>query len=253
MLQAERLQMIRELAEKEEILSWERLIQALGVSKATVRRDVDHLAAEGCIEKTRGGILSLQADAAEPSLQLRNVQNMSEKRRIAQAALAYIQAEDFIFFDSGSTVKEVAVLLPPSLRFSAMTYDLMIAMELTKKPVVDVFIAGGTLRKHFETAHGYMTERDLLDFHAQTTFMGADSVRAGGGIYGYNMNDVRPKQVMLENSNRTILLCDHTKFEKTAYVHICELKSIDRIITGKEAQEIVENTFPELGIPIDFV
>ncbi len=253
MLQAERLQMIRELAEKEEILSWEQLIQTLGVSKATVRRDVDRLAAEGCIEKTRGGILSLQADATEPSVQLRNVQNMSEKRRIAQAALAYIQPNDFVFFDSGSTVKEVAALLPSSLRFSAMTYDLMIAIELAQKPFVDVFIAGGILRKHFETAHGYMTERDLLEFHARTTFMGADSVRSGGAVYGYNMNDVRPKQVMLENSNQTILLCDHTKFEKTAYVHICELKDIDRIITGTEAEETIANMFPELGIPVDFV
>jgi DeoR/GlpR family transcriptional regulator of sugar metabolism len=253
MLQAERLQAIRELAEKEDIISWERLMQMLNVSKATIRRDVNQLAAEGCIEKTRGGILSLQSDALEPSLQARNVQNTSEKKRIAQAALEYIHPDDFIFFDSGSTVKEITPLIPSSLRFSAMTYDLYIALELSKKPGVDVFITGGTIRKHFETAHGYMTERDLQEFHAQTAFMGADAIRLNSGIHGYNMNDIRPKQIMIENSDQTILLCDHTKFEKTAYIHISELKKIDRIITGVETEEKYGKAIRELGIQVQYV
>lgn len=59
MIKEERKNRILELAESHEIISIDDIAQALEVSKATVRRDIDELDAEGSVEKTRGGIMSV--------------------------------------------------------------------------------------------------------------------------------------------------------------------------------------------------
>ena len=53
----------------------------------------------------------------------------------------------------------------------------------------------------------------------------------------HNQNDVPLKQSMIENSQKTILLCDHTKFGSYAFMHVAPLEKFDIVITGRELDE----------------
>ena len=105
MIRAERFNLITNLSNEKDVITLEELAERLNVSVATVRRDVEELCSQGIVDKTRGGIIfRKKKQDTEPSLQLRSYSNLEEKKRIAQAALRYVEPNSYYMFDSGSTV-----------------------------------------------------------------------------------------------------------------------------------------------------
>lgn len=257
MIQAERFHMIRELVDQhvDGVMTLKELAGYLGVSEATVRRDVDELAGSGLVKKTRGGvILQPQKSASlDPTYATRLLKNMDEKNRIAKAACSYICEGDNIMFDSGSTVLELAKELPLFNHLGIITYDLYVALELVKKDYVDLMLIGGMFRRQYFSFHGYFAENAIRQMYTKVAFIGADAVDLQGGIMSHNQNDVPLKQSMIENSQQVILLCDHTKFDSYAFMHVAPLEKFNIVITGKELDEKYVTALNEKGIVVELV
>lgn len=254
MIRAERFNIIAGLAEEMDVVTFEELAERLNVSVATARRDVDELAAQGIVEKTRGGIIFCsKKQESEPSTQLRNLINPEEKKRIAQAAFSYIEENALYFFDSGSTVHELIKLIPKSFPISIVTYDLNYLADLNTLEESDIFILGGQLRHGHLGCHGAYAENFLDQMNANVAFIGADSVDPTKGIMSFNSYDPRLKQKMIENSAYTILLCDHTKFEKHGFFSISTFDGIDLIITDSGTDPLVIQQLQSKGLRIEVV
>ena len=254
MIRAERFNMITNLANEMDIVTLEELAKRLGVSVATVRRDVEELAANGIVEKTRGGIIFCnKKQDSEPSLQRRRYSNMDEKKRIAQAAFEYIKPNSYYMFDSGSTVGNVIGLIPKNFPISIVTYDLSYINELNCLENAEVFILGGKLRSGQMACHSAYAENYLEQMNAYIAFIGADAVDINKGIMSFNMNDIVFKQKMIKNSDKTILLCDHSKFENRGFISIHGLEGIDLIITDSGTDPKVIEQFREAGVKVQVV
>ena len=257
MIQAERFQMIRELVDQkvDGIMTLKELAEYLSISEATVRRDVDELASKGLVKKTRGGVILKQESATslDPTYAMRLLKNMDEKNRIAKAACSYINEGDNIMFDSGSTVLELAKELPMFNHLGIITYDLYVALELIKKDYVDLMLVGGLFRRQYFSFHGYFAENAIRQMYGKVAFIGADAVDLQGGIMSHNQNDVSLKQSMIENSQQVILLCDHTKFNSYAFMHVVPLEKFDIVITGKELDKNYVSALNEKGIVVELV
>lgn len=238
MIRAERIEKIKELARKQDIITWEEIQHCLNVSKATAQRDVEILCNASVLQKTRGGAIYIQEpDARELSFAARETTNIAEKRRIAAAALEFVEPDATIMLDSGSTVLELARQLPSDIPLTAITYELPTAVVLDGNPNAEVYLLGGKLRKNFEACHGYFAENMLSQFHAGVCFLGIDAVSIDNGIGQHNMYDVRIKQIMIENSAKVILLADHSKFTNKAFIHVASLDQLDVIITDTRLEE----------------
>lgn len=235
MIRAERIEKIKSLAKGKDIVTWEELQRCLNVSKATVQRDATILSNASVLRKTRGGVIFIQEpDVNELSNAAREVTNKEAKRRIAAAALQFLQKDAFVMMDSGSTVLELVRQIPSEIALTAITYSMSTAIALDNKPQVDVYFTGGKLRKQFMACHGFFSENMLSQFHAGICFLGADSVSLENGISEHNMYDVRLKQIMIENSAKVILLADHSKFSNNAYIHVAPLDQVDVLVTDAE-------------------
>lgn len=232
MIRAERIEKIKNLARRQDIITWEELQRCLNVSKATVQRDAEILCNASVLRKTRGGVIFIQEpDARELSTAAREVTNKEAKQRIAAAALEFLQRDSFVMMDSGSTVVELVRQIPPDIPMTAITYSLPTAVALDSKPYIEIFFTGGKLRKEFKACHGYFAENMLSQFHASVCFLGADAISIAGGISEHNMYDVRLKQIMIENSAKVVLLADHSKFTNSAFIHVAPLDQVDVLIT----------------------
>lgn len=251
MIRAERFNLITSLADEMDIITLEELAERLNVSVATVRRDVDELCTQGIVQKTRGGIIFCnKKHSAEPSNQLRRLMNMDAKKRIAQAAFEFIKDNSYYLFDSGSTVHELIKLIPKNYHISIATYDLSFLPELNALENADVFILGGQLRRGYMACHGAYTESFLEQMSANVAFIGVDSVDLNKGIMGLNSYDVRLKQKMIDNSAHTILLCDHSKFDKHGFFNIHSFEGIDIIITDSETDPHIIETLKNKGLEV---
>ncbi len=254
MIKEERKNRILELAESHEIISIDDIAQALEVSKATVRRDIDELDAEGSVEKTRGGIMSVNHKLRiEPSLRMRSSMNVEEKARMAEAARKYIGDNEYVVFDAGTTIRELAKRIRGDRRLTAVTYDLLTAVELAKRPQMELLMIGGFLRKTYYSTYGFFAENILRKFRADKAFLSADAIDMEQGIMSYTPDDIQIKRLIVESAAEVILMCDHSKFDTKAFLNICDLKKVSRVITGRELSGDIVERLCAMGIEVEQV
>ena len=113
MYAAERQQAIAELVTRRGRVSVADLAVEFGVTTETVRRDLDGLEERRLVRRVHGGALppdsftTLEADLSD-----RGLSHPEEKRRIAEAALAYVPAADAaVIFDAGTTTIQLAATI----------------------------------------------------------------------------------------------------------------------------------------------
>lgn len=91
MLEETRLHRIQALLSTLNRVSTEKIIQHLGVSRETVRRDIVKLEAAGVLRRVHGGIVATTQEP-EPPLSIRNTVREKEKQAIARAAVQQLKA-----------------------------------------------------------------------------------------------------------------------------------------------------------------
>ena len=130
------------------------------------------------------------------------------------------------------------------------TNDLKSAMVLTQFPSIDLMVLGGSLRRDHYSLNGYFTETMIGQIHADKVFLGVDAIDPNIGFMNFSAVEVKSKKMMMDASYEKIVLCDHSKFERIAFVNICRFEDIDLIITGKEASPDTLHTFEDRGVTI---
>src|SRR5438093_4155801 len=110
-LAPQRLDNLRALIRQSGVSRLDDLCRQLKVSPATVRRDLDQLERTGAIRRVHGGAVSVDSRLDEPLFDDKTSIASREKQRIAEAALQFIQNDETIYLDGGSTVLALARLL----------------------------------------------------------------------------------------------------------------------------------------------
>ena len=211
------------------------LAQRFRVSDSTIRRDMDELAERGLLRRTHGGAVLPQPKGMyeriydeEMSMQL------EEKRRIARAAARYVEKGDTIFLDSGTTAYQLALCLAEKEGLTIITHDLYLAANVEFDPSTSVVLTGGVKRADQKVLIGGMVEDFIRNLRLDTVFLTADAVTAEFGVSNTGFFEVGIKRGLVRAGKRILLLADHTKFEASASVKVCELSDIDRIITDRD-------------------
>jgi DeoR/GlpR family transcriptional regulator of sugar metabolism len=253
MLPAERMQALLDYLDRHEVVSVDYLSRYLGVSKATVRRDIKELEDRRKLIRTRGGAMTVSRGMTyEPAAHEKRSRQIEEKRRIAQAAYKHLELNETVILDSGTTVLELARLMS-GYAGVAITNDLYIAAELAACIHCDVIMIGGQIRRGVNVTTGYYAEMMLSGMRADKVFLGADAVHPEYGYMNANIEEVRMKQLMIQAAREKTLLCDHTKFSREGLAQISGLQDIDRIITNKELDAETVQEIRALDIELELV
>ena len=70
------------------------------------------------------------------------------------------------------------------------------------------------------------------------------------GILDSNEAEAEIKRAMIKQSNKVILLVDHTKYDKTSFVKLFDYENIDYIITDIQPKEEWINLFRSYNIQV---
>ena len=149
--QQSRLTTILEKLRRSGSVNVEELSAELGASLITIRRDLDQLEGDGLLQRTHGGAILIEPLFYQPfkndlSFQAHLEKFAKEKRRIGRAAAALIQKGETIALTPGTTTLEVIRCLPLNQNITIVTNTVNIAMELSKRKDINVFVTGGYLR-----------------------------------------------------------------------------------------------------------
>lgn len=254
MLKEERYQKIVDFVNKKNAVTVDELCEKFHISQSTVSRDLQRLNQSGKLIKTHGGAVSHSSGlSSEPSFTYRKKQFMEEKQRIARKAVDYIRPGETVILDSGTTTFWMADFLAEVENLNVWTNDLLLALELLNHENIDVTMLGGKLRRKYFNAMGALTNQLLKNIYVDRFFIGVDAINVDGGLMVYSIEEAELKRSMIEKSKETILLCDHSKFEKMALMSICPVERVHKVITGKETDPEIIETIRKLKVDIDVV
>lgn len=205
------------------------LAQRYAVTTETIRRDLDFLAERGLIARTYGGAAS--AGNVEPGFNERYRLRVPERRRLAELAATLVEPGDVIMIDAGSTTTHFARRLAANgATLTVLTNSVGVATALGPNSGIRVVLCPGDYDPHEGGVCGAETQTFLGRFHSSKCFIGASGL-TGEGPSDANTDAAWVKRVMIERSNRAVLLVDASKFGTRAVDRICPLAEIDDIVT----------------------
>lgn len=251
MLQGERLNKIVEYINEKKVVTIAELCKEFKVSKPTISRDLRKLELEQLINRTYGGAMSLtRGTNFEPTYAIKENEKKAEKEAIGNCAIDLISQGETIMLDSGSTTLMLAKKMINLSNITVITNDLKIAMLLSKNEKIELVVLGGQRRKGVYSLIGPFTESLLQSLNVDKVFLGADAIDIEKGITNSNIDETNIKRTMIDISKRVIVLVDSSKFGKIAFTKVCNIDSIDEIVTDSNISQNNFNKIKESKIKI---
>ncbi|RXH54612.1 transcriptional repressor AgaR [Granulicella sibirica] len=253
MLIEERRQHILGLVQQHGRVLVDDLSQALGISRITIRKDLDALQMRGVLQRTHGGALLPQAGTLfDPSLKEKETQRSEEKVRISAAAVELVKEGQCVLLDSGTTTSAIARALKKFSRLTVITNAVNIAAELSSTDF-EVIMTGGSLRKNSFSLVGPLAEEMLHEMHADILFLGVDGFDLEMGLTTPNMMESRVNRAMVKASTMVVTVCDSTKFNRRSLSKIVDIGAIHHVITDDKLPKATADAIRKMGIQLTLV
>jgi len=236
MLPYERQELILDALRKNRFIKINELLLLTNSSLTTLRRDINYLSENGKIQKSRGGVLLVEArEREENNFLYRDREKLykTEKERIGRAAQRHIEDRDFIFLLNGTTTISVARNLAPEQHVTIITNGIDIVSALRDKPNVEVILLGGIVDYPNYVMTGPMLLKELDDLHATKLISGAGGITEEKGVTIYPYMVSAYYQKIVDMVEQVIIVTDHSKFGRNALVQATTLENVDTVITDQ--------------------
>ncbi|CAG9200256.1 DeoR family transcriptional regulator [Paraburkholderia tropica] len=233
----------------------EQLTEALGVSEATIRRDLAVLHKQRRLVRTYGGATAMVGvHEPEASLEERKAAQREQKERIALAAAAHVRDGDTVMLDGGTTCAALARHLLARSDLHVITNNLLAVTTLANAPGIEVTLLGGDLRSSSMSTLGPLAELLLTRVSVDTAFLGADGVVAEFGLCEASAQQASLKACMIRRAAQVIVLADSDKLGRARQQHWTPIERDWRLITSASASDAALAPFRALrGVEVEVV
>lgn len=212
------------------------LCDEFGISKNTVRRDLEVLVSRGSVEKVYGGVVALENAAVIPELVTfheRANRNADSKQAIAQYAASYVRERDTIFIDSGTTTMNIVDYLTHLSSVTVITASVQVINKSLNHPNINLIVLPGTLKRDTASIVGSSCIEYLEAFNIAPAFMACTGFSIQSGICNASTEEYNIKKAALKKSQKHYLLADSSKFGKTSLMTYGEISQFHYLITDK--------------------
>ncbi len=246
MFQEERLNKIIELLNVRESLTKNEIMEELGISRDTARRDIVKLTEEGSVIRTHGGITLRRNSLIRKCYNIRRDDKVEEKKRIAKAALRLVEPEKTYYFDASTTIYQLCKIIPNSINAYSNSLDNVQAMDQVG---CKVHIMGGTLNHNNKFIYGQDTMEQISKVYYDAVFLGVDAIMKDGA-YTIQEEDAPIKKLLAQRSRKVYVVTEYSKFETEGTYKCFGLENIDVLITDKKPTKEISEFLEKNNIEI---
>jgi DeoR/GlpR family transcriptional regulator of sugar metabolism len=205
------------------------LVDALGVSEDTVRRDLRELAAGGYVQRVHGGALPPAPATASFAQRLRVAPEA--KAHLAEAALPLLERANVIVLDGGTTALELARRLPAGRDCTVLTNSPPVAAALAEHPRAEVVLIGGRLLKDPQVTVGPEAVDALRQVRADVCVLGICSLHPELGVTVTDHDEAHVKRAMVESAAEVIALATADKLRTAAPWVVAPIADVTHLVT----------------------
>jgi DeoR/GlpR family transcriptional regulator of sugar metabolism len=223
------------------------LCQEMDVSEDTIRRDLVELSDLGQIIKVHGGALSV---SFHTSLQPTRVYLQDKKKVVAEKAVRMIREGMFILTTGGTTIIEMAKMLPPDLKATFITGSLHAAMEYIQHPHIDVILIGDRLSRNSRITVGGEAIEKIKEIKADICFLGINAIDAELGISDNDWDVVQVKKAMISSSSKVVAVTVADKINTVQKLKVCDIDKIDVLVTDVHPENPLLEVYHRKGLQV---
>ena len=229
----ERQRIILEKLEEDSKVLVQDLAEAFGVSFATIRTDLRELENTGKLIRTHGGAIPVMRVGFEQNSLQKQVNNIGEKQRIANAAKGFVHDGDTIAIDTGTTTYEFAKALQSRHGLTVVTNDLVIASLFEDTTDFSIIMMGGSVRRGFHCTVGIKALESIHDINVDVAFISANAFNIERGFMTPSIEHAEIKKRMNGIASKSIILMDSHKIGGLSFYTFAGLSDIAVWITDK--------------------
>lgn len=209
------------------------LAKEFKVTEETIRRDLEKLEADGLIQRSYGGAVLAERTNEDLSYAKRSSINGEAKAKIAVKAAGLIQDGDTVMVDASTTCYALLQELRGTKDITIITNSTRLVNDFSSSGVT-IISTGGTLRKNSCALVGPLALRALSSYYVDYAILGCKAIDLDNGLTESNESEAAIKRLMMAQAREMIVLADHTKFGKTAFVKFADLKNISKLVTDEK-------------------
>jgi DeoR/GlpR family transcriptional regulator of sugar metabolism len=224
------------------------LCTEINVSEDTIRRDLQELAEEGKVIKVHGGALSHSFN--EVYFSTDGVYSQNQKKIIAQKAIGLISNGMFVLTSGGTTIIEMARLLPPQLKATFISGSIPAILEYMHHLNIEVILIGDKISKNSKITVGSEAIAKIKQIKPDICFLGTNAIDVEQGITDNDWEVVQLKKAMIESSKKVVCLSISEKVNTVQPIRVCSLKDIDMLITELPADNPLLKPYADAGLEI---
>jgi DeoR family transcriptional regulator of aga operon len=240
---AERLSAVLDLLADSGQVDIDQIVERLAVSPATARRDLDALAEQQLLTRTRGGAVA-HSVAYDLPIRYKNQQNPEAKAAIARAASAMVPRGAVIGLCGGTTATAIADALmaradimqqssAPGL--TVVTNAVNIAMQLAMRPQIKAVVTGGVVHSRSYELVGAYADAVLGNITLDLAFVGVNGIDPVVGPTSHDEREAAVNALMAVRAASAILIADSSKIDKRAFAAIGDRRLFSTVITDSGA------------------
>jgi DeoR family transcriptional regulator of aga operon len=237
-------------------ISVQELVDQVGTSAPSIRRDLARLEKRGLVLRTHGGATLVEPLLYEPfrhdtSFQARELRSADAKRRIGLAASELVRQQETIGLTAGTTTTQIGRSLRHRRGISVITNAVNIGMELCNQPAIKTMLTGGTLAWAWTFAlAGQPALNFLREVYLDKAFIGVTGFDLERGITTLESEEAAVALAMIRNAKRVIVVADSRKMGNISPALICSLSAVHVVVTDSDVPQDVHDELVKRGIEV---
>ncbi len=204
------------------------LADQLMVTPETIRSDLSEMEKQHRIIREHGFARPISS-VSEVPFQMRELENIQAKRRIAFRALQEVKPNSTIFLDAGSTISLGLASLPRNQNVTIVTNGIPLAYEASLLGF-HVIVCSGELSNVGIRTYDAISNELIEQMQFDCCVLTCDGIGKGAYFATKDFHDVGIKRLVLAHSKRKIVAMDQSKFNENGSYNFGALKEFDCLV-----------------------
>lgn len=226
------------------------LTTMFGVSRDTIRRDLQVLERQGILTRTHGGALAGDGLVArETRFQSRMTEQTGLKRMIGRAAAALIREGETLILNGGSSTCAFAAELGRLRDLTIVTNNLMLPQVVPRSAARQVYVLGGAYWDSAQITVGAVKIAGSARISVDTAVIGVTGMDASG-LSISRLEEAQVTVEMMDAARRVIVVVDSSKFDVPAFAHVADFSRVQYIVTDATPPAEIVEAMAQAGVEL---
>lgn len=211
------------------------LAQTLGVSEATIRRDLQKMEDMHLLRRFYGGAVINKDIEYEPTMNAKHLTNMHMKSPIAKYAASLIKDNDVVYLDAGTTTEKVVDHIRAK-NILVFTQALSVVQALYERRI-NCYTFGGYLNFSTNIIIDSSAIERIKKYRFNIAFLGTNGINPLLGFTTTNEIEAMLKRQIITATETPYILGDSSKFNVVSNIKFADINEVTTI-TEEQREDI---------------